>query len=81
MAEQCAHKSDENSKHGSGPLGDDMEPIEAPREDVEEGTDEDEEPLEAEVPRTRMNPKNSTSREKQEHEDRGHVVCRNWRAA
>ena len=43
--------------------------------------DEDEEPFEAEVPRARMNPKNPTSREKQEHEDSGHPVCRNWCAA
>ena len=43
--------------------------------------DEDEEPFEAEVPRARMNPKNPTSREKQEHEDSGHAVCRNWCAA
>ena len=38
--------------------------IEAPREDVEIGNEEDEEPLDAEVPRTRMNPKNPTSRKK-----------------
>ena len=49
------------------PSGDDIEPIEAPREDAEMGNDVDEEPLEAEVPRARMNPKNPTSREKQEH--------------
>ena len=45
------------------------------------GNDEDEEPLEAEFPRTIMTPKNPTSREKQEHEDSGHAVCRNWCAA
>ena len=28
-----------------------------------------------------MNPKNPTSREKQEHEDSGHVVHRSWCAA
>ena len=28
-----------------------------------------------------MNPKNPTSREKQEHEDSGHAVCRSWCAA
>ena len=33
-------------------------------DDVGMGNDEDEEPLEAEVPRARMNPKNPTSREK-----------------
>ena len=33
------------------PTGDDIEPIAAPREDVEMENDEDDEPLEAEVPR------------------------------
>ena len=42
------------------------------------GNEEDEEPLEAEIPRVRMNPKNPTSREKQEHEDSGRAVCRSW---
>ena len=37
------------------------------------GNDDDEELVEAEVPRARMNPKNSTSRKKQEHDDSGHV--------
>ena len=45
------------------------------------GNDEDEETLEAEISRVRMNPKNSTSREKQEHEDAGHAVYRSWCAA
>ena len=36
--------------------------------------DDDEELVEAEIPRGRMNTKNSTSREKQEHEDSGHTV-------
>ena len=63
------------------PMGDDIEPIEAPREDVEMGHDEDEEPLEAEVPRARKNPKNPTSREKQEHEDSGYAVYKNMCAA
>ena len=64
-------------------LGTDLAPIgdEAPREDVEMGNDEDEEPLEAEVPRANTNPKNPTSREKQEHEDSGHAVHRNGCAA
>ena len=35
--------------------------------------DDEEELVEAEVPRGRMNPKHSTSREKQEHEDSGHA--------
>ena len=39
---------------------------------------EDEEPLEAEIPRVRKSPKNSTSREKQEHEDSGPAVYRSW---
>ena len=45
------------------------------------GNEEDEEPLEAEIPRVRMNPKNPTSREKQEREDSGQAVCRSWCAA
>ena len=45
------------------------------------GNEEDEEPLEAEIPTVRKNPKNPTSREKQEHEDSGHAVCRSWCAA
>ena len=63
------------------PIGDDIEPIEAPREDVEKGNEEYEEPLEAEIPSARMNPKNPTSREKQGHEDSGCAVCRNLCAA
>ena len=45
------------------------------------GNEEDEEPLLAEIPRVRMNPKNPTCREKQEHEDSGHAVYRSWCAA
>ena len=60
------------------PIGDDIEPVGESRADVGMGNDEDEEPLEAEIPRFRMNPKNPTSREKQEHED---SVCRSWCAA
>ena len=45
------------------------------------GNEEDEEPLEAEMPRVRMNPKNPKSREKQEHEDTGHADYRSWCAA
>ena len=41
--------------------GDDIEPSEVPLEDVEMRNDEDEEPLEAEVPRARKSPKNRTS--------------------
>ena len=37
--------------------------------------------MEAEIPRVRMNPKNPTRREKQEHEDSGHAVYRSWCAA
>ena len=60
------------------PIGDDIEPIGESRADVEMGNDEDEEPLEAEIPRVRMNPKNPTSREKQELENSGHAVYRSW---
>ena len=51
------------------------------RTDVGMGNDEDEEPLEAEIPRARMDPKNPTNREKQKHEDSGHAVSRSWCAA
>ena len=63
------------------PNGDDIEPVGESRADVEMGDEEDEESLEAEIPRVGMNPKNSTSREKQEHEDSGHAVYRSWCAA
>ena len=63
MAEQRARKSKKNFKKDLVPIGDDTEPIEAPREDVERGNDEDEESLAAEVARARRNPKNPTSRE------------------
>ena len=62
-------------------IGDDIEPIGESRADVEMGNDEDEDPLEAEIPGARMNPKNPTSREKQEHEDSGHAAYRSWCAA
>ena len=42
------------------------------------GNEEDEETLEAEIPRVRMI---QTSREKQKHEDSGHAVYRSWCAA
>ena len=57
------------------PIGDDIEPVGEFRADVELGNEEDEEPLEAEIPR--VNPKNP----KQEHEDSGHAVNRSWCAA
>ena len=63
------------------PIGDDIEPVGESRADVEMGNEEDEEPLEAEILRVRMNPKNPTSQEKQEHEDSGHAVNRSWCAA
>ena len=47
------------------PIDDDIEQVEESRVDVEMGNEEDEEPLEAKIPRVRMNPKNPTSREKQ----------------
>ena len=56
----------------------DIEPIGESRADVEMGNDEDEE---AEIPRVRMNPKNPTNGEKQEHEDSEHAFHRNWCAA
>ena len=63
------------------PIGDDTEPVGDSRADVEMGNEEDEEPLEAEIPRVRKNPKNRTNREKQEHEDSGHAIYRSWCAA
>ena len=67
--QSSARKSNENSEHGSGPNCDDTVPMEAPREDVEMESDEDEEPWEAEVPRARVSANNPTSGEKQDHED------------
>ena len=63
------------------PIGDEIEPIGESRADVETGNEEDEEPWEAEIRGVRMNPKNQTSKEKQEQEDSGHcylqeLVCR-----
>ena len=52
------------------------EPMGASREDVDRENYDDEEPLEAEAPRARMNPKNPASREKQEREDSIHAVYR-----
>ena len=43
--------------------------------------EEDEEPLEAEILRVRMIPRNPTNREKRKHEDSGHLVYRSWSAA
>ena len=64
------------------PIGDDIEPIGESRADVEMGNDEDEELLDAEIPRVRMNPQDSHEQtEKQEHEDSGHAVYRKWCAA
>ena len=63
------------------PSGDDIERAGEPRADVETGNEEAEEPLKAEIPRVRMNPKNPTSSKKQEHEDSGHAVYRSWCAA
>ena len=62
------------------PTGDDIEPVGESRADVEMGNEEDEEPWEAEIPRVTMNPKNPTSREKQE-QIQGHAVYRSWCAA
>ena len=56
-------------------IGDGIEPLDALRENVEMRNDEDEQPLDAEVPRARLNQKNRTNREKQEHEDSG-IACK-----
>ena len=60
------------------PMGDDIEPMEESRADVETGKEES---LEAEIPTVEMNPQNPMSRAEQEHEDCGHAVYRNWCAA
>ena len=44
--------------------GDDIEPVEDSRPGVEMGNEEDEEPLEAEIPNVRMNSKNPTKNTK-----------------
>ena len=81
MVEQRARKPKKTLDKGVAPFGDDVEPIEVKREDVEMGNDEDEEPLEAEVPRARMKSKNPKCREKQEQEDSGQAVNRSWSTA
>ena len=75
MAKQRARKSNETLNTDLAPTGADIEPIEAPREDVEMDNDEDDESWAAEVPRAKMNPMDLTSQEKQEHEYSGH---RSW---
>ena len=50
------------------------------RADVE-ARNKEEESLEEGIPTVEMNPKNPMSRAKQEHEDCGHTVYRNWCAA
>ena len=59
--------------HGT-PIGDDIEPVDVFRDDFGTGNDEDEEPLEAEISRVTMNPKNPTNREEKEHEDWGRAA-------
>ena len=51
------------------PIGDDIERVGESGADVEMGNEEDEEALDAEIPRVRMNPKNPTSTEKMEHDE------------
>ena len=62
-------------------IGDDVEPVEESGVDVETRNEEEEESLEAAIPTIEMNPKNSMSREEQEHEDCGHAVYKRWCAA
>ena len=73
----CARKSNGNTESRCS-INDDIEPVGESRADVEMVNDEDEEPLEAEIPTVRINPKNPTRREKQEHEASGHVFYRSW---
>ena len=66
MAEQCARKSNENAERRSGPLGDDLEPIEVQREDVEISCEEDEEPLKSRSSQGTIEPKNPTNRKRKQ---------------
>ena len=63
------------------PIGDGIEPVEGQREDVEVRTMKMKSHWKRRAPRASMNPKNPTSRDKQEHEDSGHAVYRSWCAA
>ena len=59
MAEQCARKSKGDSESRCSTNCNDIEPIGESRADVDMGNDEDEVPLEAEIPRVRMKSKES----------------------
>ena len=79
MAEQCARESNGNTAQGILASNcDDNEPIEVPREDVEMRSEEEEELLEAEVPKARFNSKNPSSREKSfwTQQKLAHCLCR-----
>ena len=60
------------------PIGDDIEPMEESRADVETGNEEEESP-EVGIPTFEMTQKNPTSREEQEQEVCGHADYKNWR--
>ena len=59
-------------------MGADIDPVEVAPEDVEMEDDEEEEPLEQDVSRARMNDENPKTREKHEYEDSGHAVYNSW---
>ena len=62
-------------------IGSMPEAIEESRADVEMGNDEGEKTLGSRNSQSQNESKNPTRREKQEHEDSGHAVCRSWSAA
>ena len=59
MEEHCAQMSDEKAEHGSGTQCDDVEPIEALREDVKWDTMKTKNHWNAEVPRSKKEPEES----------------------
>ena len=70
--EATSPSSTRQSKQTTTPIGVDIGPIEVSREDGEMRSEE-EEPLEADVSRERLKPKNLANRQKQEH-DSGHAT-------
>ena len=63
------------------PIGDDIEPMEESRADVETGNEEEEEEesLEPVIPTVETNPKDPISRAEQEREDCGIFKLNRWR--
>ena len=80
-AEQFSPKSTDNFETRCSTIGDDIELVGESRADFEMRNEEDEEPLEAEIPRVRMNPENPTSRESKNMKVQDMLVHRSWCAA